>query len=464
MIGTQVEHPQYGRGQIVALYRNGSEWMVRFESGLRFRRPRQEFNGQRPEEMPVPAKPLSYTPPAPMPHTRFEARQLIEALRMGVAPAQHVLELTVGLEKERASIIQALNQAHQNGGAVRAIVGEYGFGKSHVVELTAQEALARNFLVATTSLDLLELPPHRAFNIYSDLMRQLRYPDTDEVGLAPLLEKANEIGRIREQLRDLSPAELDPLVVALDALNNTSLSRPRAAWQQWLMGGRRVKIMNKAMPRGIKFPSIYKIGHNARQIAYLLTGISALARLANYSGLCVLLDEAESYSLLRPVQRPKATLFFSAMIYAALREQQSHISADILPQHRWREYPAAYDQGQSLLFLFTVTHSDNRLPLDEWLEAEQVLELASHHEPQEISGFLKKVEDYHAQAYDYEPGERQGQVRRAAAEHMALGTKSGRLSIRGVVRLSVELFDLLYLYPHYDVVTLLDELRSQMRQ
>jgi hypothetical protein len=44
-----------------------------------------------------------------------------------------------------------------------------------------------------------------------------------------------------------------------------------------------------------------------------------------------------------------------------------------------------------------------------------------------------------------------------------LGTKSGRLSIRGVVRLSVELFDLLYLYPNYDAVTLLDELRSQMR-
>jgi hypothetical protein len=229
------------------------------------------------------------------------------------------------------------------------------------------------------------------------------------------------------------------------------------------MGGRRLKIMNKAMPRGIKFPSIYKIGNNARQIAYLLTGISALARLANYSGLCILLDEAESYSLLRSVQRPKANLFFSAMIYAALRERQSHISADTLPQHRWRNYPPAYDQGQSLLSLFTITHSDNRLPLDEWLEDEQVLQLASHQDPQEISSFLKKVEDYHAQAYDYEPGERQGQVRRAAAEHMALGTKSGRLSIRGVVRLSVELFDLLYLYPHYDAVTLLDELRSQMR-
>jgi hypothetical protein len=462
MIGTQVEHPQFGRGQIVALYRNGSEWMVRFESGLRFRRPRQEFAGQQ-KEIPAPAKPLSYTPPPPMPHTRFEARQLIEALRIGVAPAQHVLELTIGLEKERSSIIQALNHAHQDGGAVRAIIGEYGFGKSHVVELTAQEALARNFLVATTSLDLLELPPHRAFNIYSDLMRHLRYPDTDERGLAPLLEKATAVGRIREQLRELSPAELDPLVVALDALSNSSLSRPRLAWQQWLMGGRRVKIMNKAMPRGIKFPSIYKIGHNARQIAYLLTAISALARLANYSGLCILLDEAESYSLLQPVQRPKADLFFSAMIYAALREQQSHINADTLPQHRWRDYPTAFDQGQSLLFLFTITRSDNRLPLDKWLEEDQVLELAAHHEPQEISSFLKKVEEYHLQAYYYEPGERQGQIRRAAAEHMALGTKNGRLSIRGVVRLSVELFDLLYLHPEYDAVTLLDELRHLMR-
>jgi len=45
-IGDTVEHPQFGRGVIVALYRNGSEWLVRFDGGLRFRRPRQEFVGQ----------------------------------------------------------------------------------------------------------------------------------------------------------------------------------------------------------------------------------------------------------------------------------------------------------------------------------------------------------------------------------------------------------------------------------
>jgi hypothetical protein len=461
MIGEIVQHPQYGRGQVVETYRNGMEWLVRFESGLRFRRPRREFEGELATTPSTSSLPFS--PAAPMTRSRFEARQLVEALRVGVAPPQQVRELTIGLEEERASLILGLNQAHQSGGAVRAIIGEYGFGKSHVVELTAHEALARNFLVASTSLDLLELPPHRAFDIYSNLMQNVRYPGSDERGVGALLEEAVATPRVVDQLRDLTPAGQDPLVVALEALASTASSRQRAAWQQWLSGGRRVRLMNRAMPRGIKFPSIYTVGHNARQIAYLLTGISALARLANYSGLCVLLDEAESYSLLQSRQRPKATLFFQAMIHAALRDQQPRIQADMLPQHRYRDYPPAYDEGQSLFFLFTVTRSENRLPLEDWLEPEQIVELDPHYTPQEIGQFLQRVQGYHSCAYDYETGDRQGQVRRAAAEHLAQGMRNNRLSIRGAVRLSVELFDLLYLHPEYEAATLLEELRDQMR-
>ena len=44
-----------------------------------------------------------------------------------------------------------------------------------------------------------------------------------------------------------------------------------------------------------------------------------------------------------------------------------------------------------------------------------------------------------------------------------MGVRNGRLSMRSVVRLAVELFDLLYLYPDYEVATLLDELRDQVR-
>jgi hypothetical protein len=462
MIGETVEHPQYGRGQVVAQYRNGAEWLVRFENGLRFRRPRQEFNGQQPEEKPVIAAAPSYVP-TPMPPSQWDARQLIEVLRVGVAPAQHIRELTIGLEKERASLSEGLVQAHGQGGSVRAIIGEYGYGKSHIVELTAREALDRRFLVAATSLDLLELPPHRAFDIYGSLMRNLRYPDNDERGLGPLLEEISPVPRLRETLKDLAPVEDDPLTVAATALSTITSSRQRTAWENWLMGGRRVTLMNRATPRGIRFPSIYRVGHNARQIAYLLSGVSVLARLAGYSGLCILIDEAESYSLLNAYQRPKASLFFSGVIHAALGEDGSQVNGDDLPQHRYRDYPLSYGERQSLFFLFTVTRSDNRMPLEDWLSEDQILELDPHHSPQEIGQFLEGVMNYHAHAYGYAVGERQRQIRRGAAEHLALGMRNGRLSIRGVVRLAVELYDLLYLYPEYDVAALLNELREQMR-
>ena len=465
IIGESVEHPQYGRGRVVAQYRNGAEWMVRFASGLRFRRPRQEFNGQRPPEKPAPAANALRTVSMPMPPDRWEARHLMESLRVGVAPARRIRDLTIGLEAERKSLTQALNQAHSEGGATRAVLGEYGYGKTHVMELTAREALDRKFLVAATSLDLQELPPHRAFDIYGSLMRNLRYPESDERGLAPLLLEILKSPALQEQFTEIAPEVDDPLVCGLQALSETSSTYKRTAWENWLMGGRKERWMDWAMkrsrPRGFRFPSIYRNGHNARQIAYLLTGISVLARLAGYSGLCVLIDEAESYSLLYPYQRPKASLFFSAVVRAALGNSAARISPDGLPQHRFRAYPIRYGGGQSLFFLFTVTYSD--MPLEAWLEDEQILYLDPHHTGQEIDRFLEQALAFHTQAYGYEPDERQRQVRQGAAEHLARGMRNDRLNIRAVMRLSVELFDLLYLHPNYSAAELLDELRMQMR-
>jgi hypothetical protein len=457
MIGELVEHPTYGRGRVTALFRNGSEWLVQFESGLRFRRPRREFNGQ-DERNGVPAPP-PVTTLAPMQRTQYEARQLVEALRVGIAPMQHIQELTIGLNEERANIRSALNQAHQQGGAARAVLGDYGFGKSHIVELVTQEALQRNFVVATVSLDLVELPPHKALDIYGGLLRHLRYPDNDEQGILPLLDRAAALTRVQQQLADLAGVTPDPLNVALQVIKGTASTRQRQAWSEWLMGGRRLPQMNATLPRDIKLPSLYRQGNNARQIAYLLSGISVLARLTNYSGLCLLVDEAESYSLLRSSQQLKADQFFTALIYATL-QSQSRIQADTLPQHHRRDYPLVYGGRQSLFFLFTATRSDNRMPLEDWLETDEILELDPHHTAQEIGHFLQQIMTYHAQAYGYIADERQGQIRRGAAELLALGMRNNRLNVRGVVRLSVELFDLLHLHPTYTAVALLGELRA----
>ncbi len=453
MIGQQVEHPQYGRGLVLAVYRGGSEWLVRFESGLRFRRPRQEFVGQAGV-----GKVAQATPPTssktPMPHAQLTARRLVEALRFGVAPAAYLRELTIGLAAERLSVVTALNQSHETGGAVRVVLGEYGYGKSHLLELSAQEALARNFLVASASLDLLELPPHRAFGIYRELLHNLRTPESDEKGLAPLLARAAKLG-LSARLRGVSRLDLDPLLLTLEVLAASPSLRQERAWQAWLMGGGRSRLMNKAAPKD-SFPSIYQVGHNARQIAYLLSGVSVLARLAGYSGLCVTLDEAESYSLLSAGQRPKASLFFAAMIHAA-QNGGGAVSADALPQHRWADYPATYGPGQSLFFLFAVTRSENQLPLEAWLAPDELLTLELHPSAPEVEAFLRRLGGYHAQAYGYQPGARQEELRRAAAP-LSLAMREAQLSIRALARLSVELFDLVYLHPKLQVDELFEDL------
>lgn len=465
MIGERVEHAIYGPGIVLAAYRSGSEWLVRFESGLRFRRPRQEFEGQ--AEAARPAAPVASARGAqpPIAPSQRETRDLVEALRYGVAPAAHLRDLTIGLASERESVIAGLNQAHETGGAVRAVLGEYGYGKSHLVQLSAQEALERKFLVASASLDLLELPPHRAFDVYRELLHDLRTPDAAEPGLGPLLRRASKFG-LSDRLRQLSKLDVDPLLLTLDVLADTGSTRQRAAWRGWLMGGRRTRLMNKAAPKDLKFPTIYKVGHNARQIAYLLGGIGVLARLAGYSGLCVLIDEAENYSLLSSQQRPKAGLFFAAMIHAATaatgRDDASAIREDALPQHRHRDYPAIYGAGQSLFFLFAVTRSENQLPLDEWLSPDEIVRLDPHPSALEVGEFLQRLQGFHAQAYRYPPDERHERLRRAAAEQLSRSMESRQLSIRELVRLSVDLFDLAYLYPDYQPGELIAELRASL--
>ncbi len=460
MIGERVEHPTFGPGTVVAAFRGGSEWLVRFESGLRFRRARREFVGVA-DETPRPPAP-SATPLGVMPpvlRSRFEARRLVEALRFGVAPAAHLSELTIGLTKERANVAAALTRSHEQGGAVRAVLGEYGHGKSHLLALCAEEALSRGFLVARASLDLLELPPSRAFDIYRELVHDVRTPDSEEPGLGPLLRRAERL-ELAGRLREVAGLASDPILLALDALSAAPARRQRAAWQSWLMGGRRTRHMHPAIPRGLKFPTIFRVGHNARQVAYLLGGISVLARLAGYSGLCVFIDEAESYSLLRAAQRPKAGLFFAAMIHAAtaVGAGRSAIPDASLPQHHLRDYPARYGAGQSLLFLFAVTRSENQLPLDAWLAADEVVELDPHPSAQEIAEFLGRLQGYHGQAYGYPVDERRDPLCRGAAATLSVAMERRSLSIRGLVRLAVEFLDLAYLYPDTDAEALVAEL------
>jgi hypothetical protein len=462
-----VVHPQLGTGTLLKTYMGGYEWEVAFATGRRFRLPAREFEAQSVAAVGVDLAPAQAARegagtyraarPALLESDQFRARQTLEALRFGIVPVQDVETLTIGLEAERVSLDRALARSRERGGDVVAVIGDYGFGKSHFVELAARRALRENVLVVNASLDLVEVPPAKAYEIYRALARSLRYPDGDERGLHPLLKRALDSPGAVAQFLDASPVPAScPLSAALRGLAACSSQVAYDDVVLWIEG----QIKSTANLRTClkKPPRLYATGEVARQYAYLLTALSALATFVGYSGLAVLIDESEHYSLLRANQRGRADAFFKALIYAALGAN-SRVDPLGIPDHARVEYPLAFASDPHLFFLFALTESENRMPVDAWLAPSQIIRLDDRFIERDIRAFVETVLRYHSLAYGYEPArERYDAVVAAVPGLLARPLSQHRINVRELIRLAVTVCDLLYLYADYSPQAALGEL------
>jgi P-loop Domain of unknown function (DUF2791) len=460
-----VYHPQFGAGKLLKTYMGGFEWEVLFDSGRRFRLPAKEFNAESVAALREGAIVQPASPRVPILEVdQFRARQTLEALRVGIVPVQDAETLTIGLEAERVTLDRALDRSRERSGDVLAVIGDYGFGKSHFIELAARRGLRENFVIASASLDLVEVPPSKAHKIYESLVTSLRYPDTDQRGLLPLLQKALETPSVITQFADLCSRETKdcPLAAALLALQDCPSQSAFDEIIQWLSGQAKPQTEMKTCLK--KPPRLYVAGETARQYSYLLTGISLLATLLGYSGLVVLIDESEHYSLLRASQRERADSFFKAMIVSALGLNNGRIDAREIPDNVRVEYPISYASEPHLLFLFALTESAERMPVGMWLAASHLVRLDDRFIEKDIREFFKTLLRYHALAYSYQPPRERyedvvtqtpGMVYRALIQH--------RINLRELIRASVTVCDLLHLHSDYMPQDLLEELKRGLK-
>ncbi len=462
-------HPQFGAGHLIKTYMGGYEWEVVFESGRRFRLPAREFAAESvatvQAQVSTPVVRGFEPRELVLEMDQFRARQTLEALRLGIVPVQDVETLTIGLEAEQVSLDRALARSREHGGDVLAIVGDYGFGKSHFVELTARRALREQMLVASASLDLVEMPPNRPQDIYRALVQSLRYPDSPERGLAPLISRALATPGLVDQFVARSPLqEQCPLSRALLALMDCSSQSTYDEIINWVSGQTKpTRTMRECLS---KPPRLYVTGDIARQYVYLLSAIAELASLTGYGGLAVLVDESEHYSLLRARQRPRAEAFFQAMIYAALGPTGARFNAEEVPIHTKVEYPIAFSEASHLFFLFALTESDSRLPIDEWLARAQIVRLDDRFIERDIQAFFKILARYHSIAYGYTyplPDERSEPIEATVPVLLGRALSRHRINLREVIRTAVSVCDLLYLYPHDPPDRMLTELREGLR-
>jgi len=460
-----VYHPQFGAGVLLKTFMGGFEWEVQFSTGRRFRLPARDFDDGSVAavqgDSPARARPARAVV---LDVDRFRAQQTLEALRVGVVPVQDAETLTIGLEAEQVTLDRALDRSGERSGDVLAVIGDYGFGKSHFIELAARRGLRGNFLAANASLDLVEVPPSKAHKIYEALVTSLRYPDSDGRGLLPLLQKALQHPAAIAQFVEACPREprLCPLAAALLALQECPSQSAFDQIVQWLSGAAKPQAEMRTCLK--KPPPLYLTGETARQYTYLLTGISKLATLLGYSGLTVLIDESEHYSLLRAAARERADSFFKALIVAALGLAGSRIDPQTIPDHPRADYPVSYTSEPHLLFLFALTESADRMPVGTWLAPSHIVRLDDRFIEKDIREFFGTLLRYHALAYDYAPaperydavaGPVTGLLSRALAQH--------RINLRGLIRAAVTVCDLLYLHPDYAPDTLADELKRGLK-
>lgn len=463
----KIYHPQFGPGTLLKTFMGGFEWEVQFDSGRRFRLPAREFNAA--SHAPVlSARPL---PPrmartAVLEGDQFRAQQTLEALRVGVVPVQDAETLTIGLEAEQVTLDRALARSAERSGDVLVVIGDYGFGKSHFIELAARRGLRENFVIASASLDLVEVPPGKAHKIYEALVTSLRYPDADQRGLLPLLSKALENPSVIARFVEACPREPKncPLASALLALQDCSSQLAFDEIVQWLRGQAKPQAEMRACLK--KPPPLYVTRETARQYSYLLTGISTLAIMLGYSGLAALIDESEHYSLLRATQRERADSFFKAMIVSALGLNNGRIDARTIPDNPRAEYPVSYASEPHLLFLFALTESADRMPVGSWLAPSQIVRLDDRFIEKDILQFFRTLLRYHSLAYDYDQSatsERYDEVTSSVPGMLSRALSQHRINLRQLIRTAVTVCDLLYLHPDYQAGEMVEELKRGLK-
>jgi hypothetical protein len=213
-------------------------------------------------------------------------------------------------------------------------------------------------------------------------------------------------------------------------------------------------------------------GETARQYSYMLTGISMLATMLGYSGLAVLIDESEHYSLLRAAQRERADSFFKAMVVSALGLNNGRIDARTIPDNPRSEYPVSYASEPHVLFLFALTESADRMPVGSWLAPSQIVRLDDRFIEKDIRTFFDTLLRYHALAYDYDQGgpsiaaslpDRYAEVASDAPGMLSRALSQHRINLRQLIRTAVTVCDLLYLHPDYQPGELLEELKRGLR-
>jgi hypothetical protein len=439
-----VFHPEYGTGEIVTYRRGGRVAIVDFESQpMPTHVPVREFTIREVDDDPPEDRGyeslLGSAPTFEGSRDETESSRVLEAMRLGVVPSSSIDVYTVGRDVEVGQIQADLGRTRDGGGAVRAFLGDYGTGKTHLMQVAGERALEENLVVAHVVLDPRETPPSHPKRVYRDLVQSLRYPERphdDAAGLQPLFDRAvadeevcetfdvrrgkgDRDERLDEGMhlylspamsyyRELAADNAEERVHGVDA-PQSYVDECRTLLFDWVEGHPTISntdLNDRLSAVEGSYPWLYSLMDFrpwARIYGYLLSGLARLAKAVGYGGLALFVDEAERFSVLSAENRDFARYVFKAISFAAVGEAGT-------PFHRsqlddlggWgvqKELPPQYGDSPGLYAVFAMTPHERGIDsLYEAVPAGRVSELRAF-DDRDYAELASKVCDFYASAH-----------------------------------------------------------------
>lgn len=394
-------------GRVIDTRSGGFETQVQFDDRSRpswVRTDRLEIIAEQNEKKGAPptthnerALPSASTPLDVVQEPAMTARRVIEALRLGIVADDGVNLFTVGRNEELAELRKWL--ANDNEGS-KALIGNYGTGKTHLMRYLLHEAVRDGWVVAQVSVNPAESPFRKPKSVYAEAVRTLKWHNNgSECGFKELLQAAIRLNlhskhRYFRSLKVDSPEELWAWIEARSAP-----SRP-----VWGYSSYAYYPGTESLHTNMKTANIY---------TYLLSSIASIAAHPNLGcrGLLVAFDEAESIDTRQtPTEFERGINFVNALIATsegnpALTKAGGNFKGNyrLDPSKLSSDIPFLYAMPSRLKVLFALTEEDT-LRRSMWLQTVQHVQVRplGHEERYDLR---KKITDLYLAGYQMGPEE-----------------------------------------------------------
>ena len=363
-------------------------------------------------------------------------RQAIEALRLGVVPNEHSREYTVARKTQLAQVHDLLEQD----GGLRIVWGDYGTGKTHLLDIAEQMGQRAGYMTARIILDPSEIPPTHPKRLYTALVEHLHYPDGLTGGLEPMLHRLADSDAHALPGGARFSRFFSPFLFALRKGNADLMD-----WMRDYVDGCFMDVSegNSRLHRldwtGENLLTLSDYRTYGRMYIHMLGNLAAWAKDAGFRGLMLLFDEVEFVDSLSKEGLHYAMEVLRHFAAVTVPPEQLAFEPDKMYRgghqvHRDLELKFSDDQGLAVVFALTPLE-DIRQRFAELIATDALDIPLSPLSTADCEQLVSNVATLYSRAYPgFEPSERSlGILGGALHRSLDEGNDSPRSIVRGCV-------------------------------